>query len=684
MLFVTLLAVVLIGVLEFASRELPHADKKHHSPIDSVQDAINSVLNKREATTTTAKASSTAESVITATAAGSDYVSTKIVSTSSTPVVAFTAAGSDYVPETSTTDGSAYVGTASTAAGGQLFTTDGITATAAISDYVPTQTTISSTEITSATSSLVTTDSQGHATTIATVVPVTTVRSLTTTVPDQSKQGLQRVTTMTWPLWKVFVGGYLPVLTAIIFRLFWTSIYNKVKLIEPFTRLARVEGAVAADTLHTYYLSSNLTPDPIISFFKGHWLIFWASLVYTVCAVIPALSTEAIFLDTNYQCANPNLSSPNPCWPPKLSVDPVVIRWLQGLLAYIAVMTLSLMVMLLRAKTGLSHDPSSIASIAALMHHPEVLEEFRCFSDEAQIKDMRLRLGDRRYKLDDYRRSDGTWRYGIVPVDGPINYHWSDKQYSEKHSGLSTGARHRRKFDTLYDTLFLLFLVGVEAVLVAYFKSSGATGFNNFFNSNTFGPRFFMASMATLVSLNWKRLEREAHTLTPYHRLAQAPSPAASTILLRKRSLPYTALFGMLYDRHFFAACLAFTAILADVLVISLAGVPYSPGQIYTELLVCSYTSMAILGIMILSIVALLFWRRSTPDLPRAPDTLMAVMSYVADAKMLDDFDGLESCSGREVEDAVRGLGKRYGYGRFVGMDGQKRLMVDEEFKILV
>jgi hypothetical protein len=530
----------------------------------------------------------------------------------------------------------------------------------------------------------VTTNSRGQPTTIATVVPVTTVKSITTSIPAEGIEGLQRVTILTWPLWKVFVGGYLPVLTAIIFRLFWTSIYNKVKLIEPFTRLARAEGAIAAETLHTYYLSTNLTPDPIISFFRGHWLIFWASLVYSVTAVLPALSTEAIFLDTNYQCANPDLTSENPCWLPKLSVDPIVIRWLQGLLAYIAIMTLAIMVMLLRSKTGLSQDPSSIAAIAALTHHPDVLEDFRCFGDEIELKEMRLQLGERRYKLDDYRRSDGTWRYGIVPIDSPINYHWSDKQYSEKHSGLSTGAKRRRNFDLFYDTLFLFFLLGVESILVAYFKASGNTGFNNFFNSNTFGPHFFMAAMATIISLNWKRLERDVHTLTPYYRLSRSPAPAQSTILLRKRSLPYTAFFAMIYHRHFLAAGLAFTAILADILIVSLAGVPYSPGQIWLELLICSYTSMAILGIMVLSIIALLVWRRKSPDLPRAPDTLLGVISYIADSKMLDDFEGTEVLKDKDIENRINGLGKRYGYGCMVGMDGQTRRMVDEEFKLLV
>lgn len=250
-------------------------------------------------------------------------------------LIAAIAPESSYVtPRTSTTDGGDYVAisTGLSSPSGALAPPSSYVSTAAEAavtetHYVSTRVTVQTTQISSSTSFNTTTDSKGRQTTITTVLPVTKVKTTTsaTVLAVKTFKELQRVTT--WPLWKVFVGGYLPVISAIIFRVFWTSIYNKVKLIEPFTRLARFEGAVAAESLDTYYLSTNLTPDPLISFFKGHWLIFWASVVYTVTALILALSTEAVFVDTNYQCANP-ATGDNLCWPPQLSVDPVVIRWL--------------------------------------------------------------------------------------------------------------------------------------------------------------------------------------------------------------------------------------------------------------------------------------------------------------------------------------------------------------------
>jgi hypothetical protein len=85
---------------------------------------------------------------------------------------------------------------------------------------------------------------------------------------------------------------------------------------------------------------------------------------------------------------------------------------------------------------------------------------------------------------------------------------------------------------------------------------------------------------------------------------------------------------------------------------------------------------------MILAILATMLWRRRTPDLPRTPDTILAVMSYVADSRLLDDFEGCEGLKSREVENRVNGLGKRYGYGRYVGVDGQTKWMVDEDCNI--
>lgn len=91
---------------------------------------------------------------------------------------------------------------------------------------------------------------------------------------------------------------------------------------------------------------------------------------------------------------------------------------------------------------------------------------------------------------------------------------------------------------------------------------------------------------------------------------------------------------------------------------------------------------MALLGLMALSIIALMFWKRRLPDLPRPPDTLGAVVSYVADARMLDDFEGFEYLDDRDMGARLRASGKKYVYEKRHGSDGQERYLVDEDTQL--
>jgi hypothetical protein len=162
--------------------------------------------------------------------------------------------------------------------------------------------------------------------------------------------------------------------------------------------------------------------------------------------------------------------------------------------------------------------------------------------------------------------------------------------------------------------------------------------------------------------------------------MAKSPANPRSTILLRKSSIPLTSIFPMFFKGYFLAAAMAIITVLADILIIFLGAVPFASGQVVTELLVASYSSMAILSIMILGVVALFIWKRLLPHLPRAPDTIAAVASYVADSKMLDDFEGCEYLGNRELSNRIAGLGKRYCYGKWPGSDGYH---IDEDSKFI-
>ena len=371
---------------------------------------------------------------------------------------------------------------------------------------ISTMVTVSSTIVTSVPETIVTTDAQGHLTTSVTFVPTTTVavQAVETTMLSTSQKGVN----YSFPMWSVFVGGnYMILLIVVLFRQFWTAIYSQAKLIEPFTRLEDSRGIPASQVLDSFYLSSTLMPDPIVAIARKHWLALWTSLIYFSVGLLGPVGSETLFLTTDYpNCPFQNNNPTNPCWPPRLSIDPTIARVLQGLLTYTAIMTLTIMVMVWRMRTGIYSDPSAIASIASLVHHPEVIEDFRLFGPEASLKTMMQAIGQKWYKLDDYQKPDGTWRYGLVPAAPGQLAH--DEVPVEELKMPRPRLRRWRAMDVTFDSLFILALVGLLGVVVGYFKDHRDDGFNRFFDNHQFGPRFLLTAIGTLIAINWRRLER--------------------------------------------------------------------------------------------------------------------------------------------------------------------------------
>jgi hypothetical protein len=160
--------------------------------------------------------------------------------------------------------------------------------------------------------------------------------------------------------------------------------------------------------------------------------------------------------------------------------------------------------------------------------------------------------------------------------------------------------------------------------------------------------------------------------------LQKLDATAASTILLRKHSLPFTSFFSLLKRKHYIPAAVAFVSILSQFFVVTLSGLPYRAGQTRSEFRFCAITSLFILAMIIIMIIVVNIWRHSLPELPRKPDTVAAVLSYVAGAQFCADFDGLENASVKERDRRVIALGKKYGFGIIEDTNKAERWMVDE------
>jgi len=212
-------------------------------------------------------------------------------------------------------------------------------------------------------------------------------------------------------------------------------------------------------------------------------------------------------------------------------------------------------------------------------------------------------------------------------------------------------------------------------------KDVGNSTLAKMFEYSSVGRRLVFSLIGTVASSQWGRLLEDTQTVSPYLTLSYQDAGPKGTILLRRHTTALTAFLPAVWHSHHTTAVVAFTAILAEFLVVALSGLPYRSGQVQDEFFICGVSSLIILAIMILVIAAVSFWRRTLPHLPRKPNNAAAVMSYLADSRMVDDFEGAEKLTSYERNQWVAEQGKRYEYSLRRRSDGRLRWVVDHTSK---
>lgn len=499
----------LIAGLEVGVRRLPAASRtaldrveEFHSKISSaVAAAETELLNKRDPQTSATNPNAFVAPATTITTRTTSRTSSR----SSLPLLSYA--------ETTTPE--AYVGGRSTTASSSRQ----LSGTAAPKSYVdgtsinsfqsPTDIgTFAPTHNYIAPSSLTTSTRDGYLDASRTTSPAPTATAENAFIDsEKTNQG----TIITWPKWQIFVANYLPVLLAVVLRILWTPILANARLIQPFIAMMRPGGASLRHALFTGYLSHDHNPIPMLQ--HRSWLSLAALPGLGLILLMQPFSSEVVFLDTKYECPDPDFSKPNPCWPPRISIDPGITRALQALLALTALVCVVVITAVVFAPSPtLSGDPSSIAGIASLSHHPVLLHDFRAEKPDATSQHLKRSLPDRRYALQHYLTSDGQWKFGIVPVAaveyGPVaglaaTSHIRRSQAGSKASSLTRIISLRDFAITLATAIICIALLGL---IVAYYVDGSDSSFNRFFNSDTFGPRFVLTAMATMVSMGFSSL----------------------------------------------------------------------------------------------------------------------------------------------------------------------------------
>lgn len=122
---------------------------------------------------------------------------------------------------------------------------------------------------------------------------------------------------------------------------------------------------------------------------------------------------------------------------------------------------------------------------------------------------------------------------------------------------------------------------------------------------------------------------------------------------------------------------MAATAILSDVLIIAVSGVPLADAQIVEVFRYSSWVSMIITAWMLVAMAAVFWWRAQVRSLkmPREPDTILAVCLMLADEgnRVVSEYSDWALVKSAKRDGAARGRGYKYSGGWQCLDDGSER-----------
>jgi hypothetical protein len=173
----------------------------------------------------------------------------------------------------------------------------------------------------------------------------------------------------------------------------------------------------------------------------------------------------------------------------------------------------------------------------------------------------------------------------------------------------------------------------------------------------------------------------EVRTVHPYRYLSSSSSSSPLNTLLRTTTAtPYLTLPFAIARFEPFTALIAFCYILSEILVIVVVTIPYSSDEYWMAFLAGTYITISILGLQILTFIAMVtWWRWTTPNLDQDPDTLTGVWTLLAASGIREDFDDMGTAGREDLVRTVMAWDKQYWLGEVVGEDGVMRMGIHSD-----
>ncbi|EKG10225.1 hypothetical protein MPH_12675 [Macrophomina phaseolina MS6] len=453
-----------------------------------------------------------------------------------------------------------------------------------------------------------------------------------------------------------FVGAYMPTLLAVIYGIIWSTIFAGIAEITPFFQLTRPGGASVKESLCLEYQNAGLWHLLSTSISHKDGLVFAGTLVTLIITATIALASQVFYIGISGTCRETGKG-----------VDCIRylainrrLAWAEcGLLAVILVIVVMIIFGRRRRTTGVYAEVTSIAGIAVLMQNPTVVARMR----EAVHNHRNKVSGTRTTKFgigQSYDRAAG-WTYGFTIV--------AESEYAE------TKDENTRLFDEDADRSgsvlpwllrpvaiigFQIILVVLLGLILYYWFNGKASPFEDFMNSQTFGPKLMMSCFGIVIRFWWAEISNAVQTLEPYRRLTAGHATASDTILASTSLHAVSALVTSLRRHNIFGAWIALLAVLAEVLIISLSAIPFNLATLLDAFRASVIASVAIIVLMAGTLPFVL--RRYKNSIVAPPTSVADTVVVLAEPGngVVGVVAGLAGVGRRERDSVVVGAGRRY------------------------
>ncbi|KAJ0299236.1 hypothetical protein Brms1b_013186 [Colletotrichum noveboracense] len=511
---------------------------------------------------------------------------------------------------------------------------------------------------------------------LSTIKPSTTLITSTTkpTPTDSPDRVITEIEKFGFTNGDYFVGKFLPIILAVMIAVPLRIIDLNAKLYQPFHALAREGGSLGKSSMTLQFDGWKGFLTPFESLLQGHPVPFITTLIILCSSLLAPLATEAIGMKLHGTC---KITAIEGCGI-QLGVSPVSSYALVALITFIVFLLLVLLFFLRTWETGLHANPWSIARISSLARNADIR------SHQIDFKASARAMREKRYGFGYFENNLGRDEYGIIYCDdsaqslqgatasGAIPA--DDELTGAYQRDIAKKSRKPVPFIALtwwWRLGFIFFLAALFIIILYYHLTLGVrTSFKDFMDSQTFGVRFFFAALGVIIIFCWESIFISIAIISPYHNMGRRSQPPEKSILLTRPTNGFYGLYAAILEGNIILMLAAFMSILAEFLPILFANVPYNLTQTLKSHNVCATISLTVLALMLASMVASLFIK--WPELPVDPRSIAGALYYVAESRMLEDFEGLSKLDSEEREKKVKELGRRYFYGGLTGSNGNR------------